>query len=196
MTSLVWCPAPWVAQSSCSLCLAPAQQVPLAQVSFCACRWSLSQSSPPAANACFSFPPFCSGFSCFFWVFGFFSFFMCFHFNVWIFLTWNLHLLQILVPWQRHMDQHHPVQCLSQPPSLTIKGRVTKMRKALDPPSGMQSGGPFGRQEYTLKHSVVQPITIIIVPLLTRVHKLSVNLFLSSCFFGARAMCWLDRWGL
>lgn len=60
----------------------------------------------------------------------------------------------------------------------------------------MQSGGPFGRQEYTLKHSVVQPITIIVVPLLTRVHKLSVNLFLSSCFFGARAMCWLDRWGL
>lgn len=58
----------------------------------------------------------------------------------------------------------------------------------------MHSGGPFGRQEYTLKHSVMQPIIIIIVivSLLTRVHKLSVNLFLSSCFFGARTVSWTD----
>lgn len=90
-------------------------------------------------------------------------------------------------------SMHEPT---SFPYHLCGQRRVTQMRKALDPPCGMQSGGPFGRQEYTLKHSVVQPITIIIVPLLNRVHKLSVNLFLSSCFFGARAMCWLDRWGL
>lgn len=55
------------------------------------------------------------------------------------FLTWSLHFLQILVPWQRHMEQHHPVQCMSQAPSLTtcvVKGRVTKMKKALHPPEG------------------------------------------------------------
>lgn len=167
---------------------------PLAQGSFCACGWSLCQSSPPAANACFSFPLSAQ-------VFYVLSFFISslLPFQCLNFLTWKLYLLRILVPWQRHMEQHHPVQCMSQPPSVTtyvVKGRVTKMRKALDPPCRMESGGPFGRQEYTLMHSVVQPITIIIVPLLTRVHKLSVNLFLSSCFFGARAMCWLDRWGL
>lgn len=138
------------------------------------CLWLVPQSKlSPSCKCLFLFPPFLLRFFMFF--LRFFSFFMCFHVNVWIFLTWHLHLLQILVPWQRHMDQHHSVQCLSQTPSLTtcvVKGRVTKMRKALDPPCGMQPRGPFGRQEYSLKHSVVQPITIIIVPLLTRVHKL------------------------
>lgn len=58
----------------------------------------------------------------------------------------------------------------------------------------MQPRGRSGKQEYALRHSVVQPIITIIVSLLTGVHKLSVKLFLSSCFSGAGAKCQPDRW--
>lgn len=90
---------------------------------------------PQLQNARFSFPPFLLRF--FMFLLSFFSLsvlpFQCLNFFI-----WNLHLLQILVPWQSYMDQQHPVSGMSHLPSLTtcvVKGRASQMRKAVDPPS-------------------------------------------------------------
>lgn len=59
----------------------------------------------------------------------------------------------------------------------------------LRPPSAGCSPEAVLASRNILRHSTVQPIITIIVSLLTSVRKLSVKLFLSSCFSGAGAKC-------
>lgn len=70
------------------------------------------------------------------------------------------------------------------------------MRKTLDPPSvGYGLEALLAGRNILLKHSVVQPIIIIIVSLLTRVHKLSVNLIPQLVFLWCKSQALAGQMG-
>lgn len=70
------------------------------------------------------------------------------------------------------------------------------MRKTLEPLSvGCSLEALLAGRNILLKHSVVQPIIIIIVSLLTRVHKLSVNLIPRLMFLWCKSQALAGQMG-
>lgn len=193
----VCCPASWVGQVLLQPTACPQHsEVPSAQVSFSSHGWSRSQSTPPGCKMLASLSPLSAQiFACFLRVLSFFFlsfFFKYFPFNIWIFLSEVYICFKFRCPCRDRWTNNTQSQARANFLPLPVRGQWGSHSNEEDFRSsicGMWSGGPFGRQEYTLKHSVVEPVIIIIVSLLTRVHQLSVNLLLSSCFFGARAKC-------
>lgn len=180
------CPVARTGQAQLQLLPCPAREVPLPQLSFSRLGWSFPPITPLPAKHLFPFlPSFCSHLLMFLLCF----IFTCFPFNINIF---NLNFTSApSCGLAATRGPPPPAPAVSSPPSSSTWGRIPGLRE-LQVPHLLDAGW---RQGSPPRHAVEQPLVPVIVSLLTRVHKLSVNLLLSSGFSGARAKCWADRWG-